>query len=128
MAPLPASAEAVNQQALVPQTRTHWHRACAVDEPRAAVRRVALQSLDQRRTFMSQHPAHSQDQRHPGQPNPVDIQKALSGVDYPTTREKLVECARNNRANTDTVDLIDKLPDQNYDSPTAVSKAIARTQ
>jgi hypothetical protein len=77
---------------------------------------------------MSQHPAHSQDQRHPGQPNPVDIQKALTGVDYPTTREKLVECAKHNRANTDIVDLIDKLPDQNYDSPTAVSKAISRTQ
>ena len=77
---------------------------------------------------MSQHPAHSQDQRRPGQPNPVGIQKALSGVDHPTTREKLVECARYNRANTDIVDLIDKLPDQNYDSPTAVSKAIARNQ
>ena len=77
---------------------------------------------------MSQHPAHSQDQRHAGQPNPVDIQKALAGADYPSTREKLVECARNNRANTDIVGLIEKLPDQRYDSPTAVSKAISRAQ
>ena len=50
---------------------------------------------------MSQHPAHSQDQRHPGQPNPVDIQKALAGITYPTTREKLVERTRLNHANTD---------------------------
>lgn len=77
---------------------------------------------------MSQHPAHSQDHRHPGQPNPIDIQKALSGIHYPTTREKLVEQARHNRANTDIVDLIDKLPDHNYDSPAAVSKEISRIQ
>ena len=77
---------------------------------------------------MSQHPAHSQDQRHPGQPNPIDIQKALAGIAYPTTREKLVERARQNHANTDIVDLIDKLPDHNYDSPASVSKQIARIQ
>ncbi|ALP68147.1 DUF2795 domain-containing protein [Paraburkholderia caribensis] len=77
---------------------------------------------------MSQHPAHSQDQRHPGQPSPIDVQKALAGVDYPATREKLVERARQNRANTDIVDLIDKLPDHNYDSPSAVSKEISRIQ
>ncbi|WP_224099825.1 DUF2795 domain-containing protein [Paraburkholderia caribensis] len=44
------------------------------------------------------------------------------------TREKLVERARQNRANTDIVDLIDKLPDHNYDSPSAVSKEISRIQ
>ncbi|ACC74335.1 DUF2795 domain-containing protein [Paraburkholderia phymatum] len=77
---------------------------------------------------MSQHPAHSQDQRHPGQPNPIDIQKALAGVAYPTTREKLVERARQNHANTDIVDLIDKLPDHDYDSPASVSKEISRIQ
>ncbi|MBP0588544.1 DUF2795 domain-containing protein [Paraburkholderia sp. LEh10] len=77
---------------------------------------------------MSQHPANAQDQRHPGQPNPVDIQKALAGIEYPTTREKLVEQARQNHANTDIVDLIDRLPDHNYDSPAAVSKQISRIQ
>ena len=77
---------------------------------------------------MSQHPAHSQDQRHPGQSSPIDVQKALAGVDYPATREKLVERARQNRANTDIVDLIDKLPDHKYDSPSAVSKEISRIQ
>jgi len=77
---------------------------------------------------MSQHPARSQDQRHPGQPDPIDIQKALAGIDHPTTREKLVERARQNHANTDIVDLIDKLPDHNYDSTSAVSKEISRIQ
>lgn len=77
---------------------------------------------------MSQHPAHSQDQRHPGQPNPADIEKAIAGVAYPTTREKLVAIARQHHANTDIIDLIARLPDQNYDSVAAVSKQMARVQ
>lgn len=77
---------------------------------------------------MSQHPAHSQDHRHPGQPNPADIEKAVSGVHYPTTREKLVEQARKNHANTDIIDLVDRLPDHNFDSPAAVAKEISRIQ
>ena len=58
---------------------------------------------------MAQHPSHSQDHRHPGQPNPIEVQKALHGVDYPTTREKLVEAARSNGANQDIVDLVGEL-------------------
>ncbi|HEY2024059.1 DUF2795 domain-containing protein [Paraburkholderia sp.] len=77
---------------------------------------------------VSQHPPHSQDHRHPGQPNPADIQKALNGAAYPTTREKLVEQARRNHANTDIVDIVARLPDSNFDSPAAVEKAIARIQ
>lgn len=77
---------------------------------------------------MAQHPAHSQHQRHSGQPSPVAIQKALAGVDYPTTRERLAEVARSHHADREIVGLIDKLPDKDYDSPAAVSKAISRQQ
>jgi hypothetical protein len=77
---------------------------------------------------MAQHPAHSQHHRHTGQPSPVAVQKALAGVDYPTTREQLAETARAHHADREIVELIDRLPDKNYDSPTAVSKAIAQLQ
>ncbi|CAM2196526.1 DUF2795 domain-containing protein [Paraburkholderia kururiensis] len=75
---------------------------------------------------MSQHPAQSQDHRHPGRPSPIAVQKALGGIDYPTTREKLVETARHHGAGQDVMDLISRLPDRNYDSPASVSKEIAR--
>jgi hypothetical protein len=78
--------------------------------------------------YMAQHPAHSQDHRHPGQPSPVAVQKALAGVDYPTTREHLAETARAHHADQDIVELLDRLPDKNYDSPAAVSKAISQVQ
>jgi hypothetical protein len=77
---------------------------------------------------MSQHPAHSQDHRHPGQPNPADIDKAVSGVHYQTTGEKLVEQARKNHANTDIIDLVGRLPGHNFDSPAAVAKEISPVQ
>lgn len=75
---------------------------------------------------MAQHQAHSQDHRHPAQPSPVAVQKALAGVDYPTTREHLAETARAHHADREIVELIDRLPDKNYDSPAAVSKALAQ--
>ena len=51
-----------------------------------------------------------------------------AGVDYPTTRERLAEVARSHHADREIVELIDKLPDKDYDSPAAVSKAISRQQ
>ena len=77
---------------------------------------------------MAQHPAHSQDHRHPGQPSPVAVQKALAGVSYPTTREQLAETARSHHADQEIIELIDRLPDKNYDSPAAVSKAIGQVE
>jgi hypothetical protein len=85
-------------------------------------------STSLKEAYMAQHPAHSQDHRHPGQPSPVAVQKALAGVDYPTTREHLAETARAHHADREIVDLLGKLPDKNYDSPAAVSKAIAQVQ
>ena len=77
---------------------------------------------------MAQHPAHSQDRQHPGQISPVAVQKALAGIDYPTTREHLAETARAHHADREIVELLDRLPDKNYDSPAAVSNAIAQAQ
>jgi hypothetical protein len=59
---------------------------------------------------MAQHPTHTHDHRHPGRPNPGDIRKALGGANYPATREKLVETARDNGANQGVVDLVNNLP------------------
>jgi hypothetical protein len=77
---------------------------------------------------MAQHQDHSQSGKHSGQPSPVAIQKALVGVDYPATREHLAETARAHHADREVIDLIDRLPDRDYESPAAVSKAIGQLQ
>jgi hypothetical protein len=77
---------------------------------------------------MVQHQNHSQNQKHSGQPSPVAIQKALAGVGYPATREHLAETARAHHADQEIIKLIDRLPDRDYESPAAVSKAIGQIQ
>ena len=71
---------------------------------------------------MNRHSAHSQRQ----QPSPIDIQRALGGVDYPASRSELVETARRHQADESIVGLIERLPDRDYDGPTAVTKEITR--
>ncbi|WP_118183044.1 DUF2795 domain-containing protein [Paraburkholderia phosphatilytica] len=75
---------------------------------------------------MAQHPAHAQNHLHPDKPPPVEIEKALNGGTYPTTRERLVEAARSNRADTEVVAVLNQLPDQHYDSASAVMKEVSR--
>ncbi|SDV48427.1 DUF2795 domain-containing protein [Chitinasiproducens palmae] len=78
---------------------------------------------------MSQHPSHAQSHRHPDQPSPIDVQKALQGADYPTRKRTLLETARHNHADGAVIELLDRLPDdQNFDSPAAVSKAVGQLQ
>ena len=81
---------------------------------------------------MSQHSSpqsksHStQSGGHAQRPSPVEIQKALGGVDYPASRENLVDTARHHRADPSIVELLDRLPSPRYESPADVSKDLAR--
>jgi hypothetical protein len=58
--------------------------------------------------------------------SPIDLQKALSGIDYPASREELVRCAKSNNASQDVLDVLDELPDSEYDGPSAVNQAASR--
>lgn len=57
--------------------------------------------------------------------NPIEVQRSLGGVDYPADRSALVDAARNSGASDDVVQALEGLPDQTYDSPTAVSEALS---
>ncbi|EYT56346.1 hypothetical protein H490_0102270 [Leucobacter sp. UCD-THU] len=59
------------------------------------------------------------------QPNPIQIQKHLGGVDYPATKQDLLRAARDAGADDDVCDSLDGLPDREYDSPTDVSGEIS---
>ncbi|MBF6135170.1 DUF2795 domain-containing protein [Nocardia otitidiscaviarum] len=58
------------------------------------------------------------------QVNPVQLQKYLSGVDYPCDRDELVQAARNNGADTDVLDALRGMPDRTFNGPNAVSEAV----
>jgi hypothetical protein len=59
---------------------------------------------------------------------PTELQKYLKGVDYPASKETLRSTAENNGAPQDVLDVIDELPDEEYDAPTAVQKAFAEVE
>jgi hypothetical protein len=60
-------------------------------------------------------------------PNPIQMQKFLAGVEYPCSRDGLVEHARGKGADDDVLEHLRALPDRTYDGPNAVSAEFART-
>ena len=56
--------------------------------------------------------------------SPIDIQKALSGMDYPATKDDVVEHARSQGGSDEVLEALTGIQDQEYDTPAAVSKAV----
>jgi hypothetical protein len=58
--------------------------------------------------------------------NPIQLQKFLGGVDYPTDKATLVEHARKNGADDNVLDTLQNLPFDEFNSPNDVSEAIGK--
>lgn len=58
------------------------------------------------------------------QPSPIDIQKALGGVDYPASAEDLVRKAEESGADDSVLEALRNLPDRTFNSPAEVNEAI----
>ena len=56
--------------------------------------------------------------------NPIQVEKFLKGVDYPANKSTLLERAEVNGADENIREALQRLPDQQYKSPTDISKAI----
>ncbi|MFC8044751.1 DUF2795 domain-containing protein [Nocardia sp. NPDC057353] len=59
------------------------------------------------------------------QVNPTQVQKSLSGVDYPADRNDLLAAARTNAAGDDVLDALGALPERTFDGPEAVQRELA---
>ena len=58
-------------------------------------------------------------------PTPIELQKYLGGVDYPTSKEDLVRTARDNDAPDGVVSALESSEEDSFDSSTAVSSALS---
>ena len=56
--------------------------------------------------------------------SPIEIQKALGGVDYPANKDELVKNAENKDADDKVLSALKDLPDKKYESPADVNKEI----
>ena len=56
--------------------------------------------------------------------NPIQIEKFLKGIDYPARKADLIKRAEQNGADEQVRATLQQLPDQQFDSPADVSKAV----
>jgi Protein of unknown function (DUF2795) len=56
--------------------------------------------------------------------NPVQLQKFLGGIDYPTDKKTLMEHARKKGADQNVIKTIQELPMERFNSPNDVSEAV----
>ncbi len=56
--------------------------------------------------------------------SPIDIQKALSGMDYPASKADIVRHAEQQGGNDDVLEALRKIDDREYEGPSGVSSAV----
>ncbi|MCP9960029.1 DUF2795 domain-containing protein [Streptomyces sudanensis] len=52
------------------------------------------------------------------------MQRNLSGVSYPASKDDVVRQAKENGAGKEVMEALKSLPDKEYDSPTAINKEV----
>ncbi len=53
---------------------------------------------------------------------PIELQKALGGLDYPYSKEDLIKHAEGKGADDEVLSFLRNLPDRNYETPADVNK------
>lgn len=60
--------------------------------------------------------------------NPVQLQKYLKGVDYPASKQDLIKHAEQAGADENVRSTLEQLPDEQYQTPADVSKAVGKIE
>lgn len=60
--------------------------------------------------------------------DPEEIMEYLDEVEYPTSRDELVEAAEDSGAEDEVIAILNTLPDNEYTNSQEVSKALAQVQ
>ncbi len=55
---------------------------------------------------------------------PMDIQRYVSDIDYPVSKEDLVSTARQQGVSSDVIVALEAMPEQEYGSPADVTAAL----
>ncbi len=58
--------------------------------------------------------------------NPIQVQKFLGGVDYPTTKDDLVMTAKDQGADENVVSTLENMPMDKFNSPNDVTETIGK--
>jgi hypothetical protein len=66
------------------------------------------------------------DGRQSAKANPIEVQRYLEDIDYPTRKADLVRAAEQQRASEEVRATLQRIRDEKFDDPTDVSEAISR--
>ena len=58
--------------------------------------------------------------------NPIQMQKYLKGIDYPARKQDLLDRAKQEGADENICATLEKLPDEEFETPADVSKAVGK--
>jgi len=56
--------------------------------------------------------------------SPIDIQKALSGIDYPASKDDIIRHAQQQGGDKEVIEALNKIEDREYEGPSGVSSAV----
>lgn len=56
--------------------------------------------------------------------NPIQLQKHLKGMNYPASKKALIEHAKKHGADENVNSVLEQIPDEEYETPAEVSKAV----
>ncbi len=60
--------------------------------------------------------------------NPIQVEKFLKGMDYPASKEDLLKKAEQQGADDNVLETLKMIPDQIYNSPKDLSRAIGNLE
>jgi Protein of unknown function (DUF2795) len=60
--------------------------------------------------------------------NPIQLQKHLKGMEYPASKDDLIAHAEQHGADENALSALAELPDDDYETPADVSKAIGEIE
>jgi hypothetical protein len=58
--------------------------------------------------------------------NPIQMQKYFKGVKYPAAKDDLLKMAKQNGADENLTSVLEQLPDDKFETPAAVNKAVGQ--
>ncbi|MET9800945.1 DUF2795 domain-containing protein [Streptomyces sp. NPDC006368] len=58
--------------------------------------------------------------------NPIEMQKALGGVNYPASKKDIVGAAEKHKAGQEVMEALKSLPEKEYESPAAINKEVGK--
>ncbi|MGQ7297041.1 DUF2795 domain-containing protein [Quadrisphaera sp. KR29] len=53
--------------------------------------------------------------------SPIELTKHLKGVDYPASKQAVIDTAKGNGAPKDVLDGLERIPDREYEGPSGVT-------